>query len=313
MGKKTLTSFVREVASELSEEGRYGTSHVYRSTANSLIKFLGMRSLCLDGVTPRLLKAYEDWLRGQKRSWDTVGTYMHTLQAAYNRAVDRGLAPYVPRLFKGVFTGRASQRKGALEVNQVRCLLAEDSSDELPYRLEHSRACLELMLRFQGMPFVDLAHLQKSDLKDGYLVLRRMKTGHPLSILVDERAAELLQRYAPADPSSPYLLDIMPGNLSGKAKFTAYQSCLRQFNEQLKQLAVYRRVTDRVTSYSMRHTWATQSKYCGIPVSVISEGLGHDSVKTTEVYLSRYGESFLDKANKITLDYIFNGIKRPWL
>ena len=58
---------------------------------------------------------------------------------------------------------------------------------------------LGLMFRFHGMPFVDLAHLRKSDLKDGYLTLRRRKTGMPLSARVDSRAMQLLERYRNRD------------------------------------------------------------------------------------------------------------------
>ena len=169
------------------------------------------------------------------------------------------------------------------------------------------------MLLLQGMPFVDLAHLQKSDYRNGRLVLRRQKTGVRLSIAVDRRAAELLALYAPVSPASPYLLDILPENLNGKGLYTAYQSSLRQFNMRLKCLASRCGVSEKVTSYSMRYTWATQSKYCGVPLSVISEGLGHSSIKTTEIYLKRYEDSLLDKANKLTMKYVFEGVLKRFV
>ena len=136
----------------------------------------------------------------------------------------------------------------------------------------------------------------------------KKKTGVRLSIAVDRRAAELLALYAPVSPASPYLLDILPENLNGKGLYTAYQKSLRQFNMRLKCLASRCGVSEKVTSYSMRYTWATQSKYCGVPLSVISEGLGHSSIKTTEIYLKRYEDSLLGKANKLTMKYVFEGV-----
>ena len=65
------------------------------------------------------------------------------------------------------------------------------------------------MLRFHGIPFIDLANLRKVDLRNGYLTIRRHKTGMPLSITVDAAAMKLLRRYANNDPSSPYLLNIL--------------------------------------------------------------------------------------------------------
>ena len=109
-----------------------------------------------------LLKRYEEWLRLRGLSWDTVGTYLHTLRATYNRGVEAGIAPYVPRLFTGVFTGRASERKRALDVKDVRSIFTGDTGGLSP-ELERARAFFGADAPvFQGVClFVDLAHLQK--------------------------------------------------------------------------------------------------------------------------------------------------------
>lgn len=131
---------------------------------------------------------------------------MRMLRAVYNRAVVRKLVPFVPHLFREVFTGRKADHRRVLERDDMRQLLAEKDLDIISPSMEWARACLELMFRFHGMPFVDLAHLRKSDLKDGYLTLRRRKTGMPLSARVDSRAMQLLERYRNRDDTSPYLL-----------------------------------------------------------------------------------------------------------
>ena len=116
MKKKLLTLFVREVAASLEKEGHYGTAHVYRSTANSFEKYIAGECACsgnrircekrevtMYSLSPGLLKRYEEWLRLRGLSWDTVGTYLHTLRATYNRGVEAGIAPYVPCLFGCVY------------------------------------------------------------------------------------------------------------------------------------------------------------------------------------------------------------------
>ena len=52
------------------------------------------------------------------------------------------------------------------------------------------------------------------------------------------------------------------------------------------------------TVYGARHTWATLVKELGIPVSVISEGLGHSSEDMTRIYLKEFDTSVLDEVNK---------------
>ena len=57
-----------------------------------------------------------------------------------------------------------------------------------------------------------------------------------------------------------------------------------------------------LTMYVARHSWASAAKAKGIPVSVISEGMGHDSESTTQIYLASLDTSIVDSANSIILN-----------
>ena len=59
-----------------------------------------------------------------------------------------------------------------------------------------------------------------------------------------------------------------------------------------------------LTLYVARHSWASAAKAKGIPLSVISEGMGHDSEATTQIYLSSLDTSVVDKANGLILKAI---------
>ena len=52
-----------------------------------------------------------------------------------------------------------------------------------------------------------------------------------------------------------------------------------------------------LTLYVARHSWASIAKQKQIPISVISDALGHDSEKTTLIYLSTLDTSAVDNAN----------------
>ena len=49
--------------------------------------------------------------------------------------------------------------------------------------------------------------------------------------------------------------------------------------------------------YRARHSWASIARAKGVSLSVISEGMGHDNEKTTEIYLASLETSEADKAN----------------
>lgn len=53
--------------------------------------------------------------------------------------------------------------------------------------------------------------------------------------------------------------------------------------------------------YIARHTWASIAKSKNIPISVISEAMGHDSESTTRIYLASLDTSVIDKANKLII------------
>ena len=56
-----------------------------------------------------------------------------------------------------------------------------------------------------------------------------------------------------------------------------------------------------LTMYVARHSWASVARGKHIPLSVISEGMGHDSEKTTLIYLAALDTTVIDKANMVVL------------
>ena len=57
-------------------------------------------------------------------------------------------------------------------------------------------------------------------------------------------------------------------------------------------------LTRPLTMYVARHTWASVARDSNIPISVISEGMGHDSEATTQIYLASLESTVIDKANR---------------
>ena len=59
-----------------------------------------------------------------------------------------------------------------------------------------------------------------------------------------------------------------------------------------------------MTMYCARHSWASLARAKEVPISVISDGLGHSSERVTQIYLSTLDTSAVDRANRM----IINGI-----
>ena len=73
----------------------------------------------------------------------------------------------------------------------------------------------------------------------------------------------------------------------------------KTFNKNLKEIQKQCKIQSTLTSYVARHSWATIAKDLNIPISVISEGLGHEDMKTTQIYLDSLDADVIDKANEL--------------
>ena len=68
-------------------------------------------------------------------------------------------------------------------------------------------------------------------------------------------------------------------------------------NRDLKRLGVEAGIGLPLTLYVARHSWASVALASGVPVNVISEGMGHESENTTRIYLASLDSSAVDRAN----------------
>lgn len=160
--------------------------------------------------------------------------------------------------------------------------------------LAYSRDMFLFSFYTRGMSFVDMAYLKKKDLRNGYLSYRRKKTGQLLTIEWTEQMQSILDKYK-TNPSS-YLLPIITKEDGSERR--QYLNQIMKINRHLKDIAVLTKLSVPLSLYYTRHSWATIARSKDIPLAVISEGLGHDSEMTTQIYLDSIRSWEVDKANK---------------
>lgn len=184
-----------------------------------------------------------------------------------------------------------------------------DISASVRRELKEAQIWFALLFLLRGMPFADLARLRKCDFKDGVITYCRQKTGRQIRVHVTAEAAELIRQCADRRTGSPYLLNILGDEncrfpLGRREEYRHYQQVLRSFNRKLKLLATALGLRGKLSSYTARHTWATTAFHTKVTVGVISNALGHSSVKVTETYLKPFENEALDKANKKIIAYV---------
>ena len=290
-----LFQFAENSIAHLRALGRNRTSETYTTSLSSFRRFRKNKDILLDDIDSDLIAAYESYLKKAGVSPNSSSFYMRNLRAIYNRAVEKKLTTQ-KYPFRHVYTGVEKTAKRAVSLNAVRKIKTLDLSSK-PH-LEFARDMFLFSFYTRGMSFVDMAYLRKKDLQSGTLTYRRQKTGQQLFIKWDTCMQEIVDKYTMKD--SVYMLPIInPTRSTDQRKQYLYAG--HNINRNLKLIGEILGLHIPLTMYVSRHTWASIAKSKNVPISIISESMGHDSEATTRIYLATLDSHAIDEANDIIL------------
>lgn len=290
----SLFNFMESIIAKLKHNGKVRTADTYKSALNSFKKFRNDGDIMLDCITSGIMEDYESWLKNRGVTPNTISFYTRILRAVYNRAMEDDIIEN-RNPFRHVYTGVDKTVKRALPLAVIKKIKALDLS--LTPALDYARDIFMMSFFLRGMSFIDMAFLKKTDLKNGYITYRRRKTGQQLIIEWTKEMQMILDKYP--ENQSDYLLPVIRN--PGLNERCTYRNTGYNINHNLKRIAEMVGITIPLTLYVARHSWASAAKAKGIPLSVISEGMGHDSEATTQIYLASLDTSVVDKANSLIL------------
>lgn len=269
-----------------------GTAAAYRSTRLSLAKFLNGSDIRMSAIDLRFIRQYEDFLYSSGVTGNTVSYYLRNLRTLYNQAVTDGYHPHGEYPFAKAQTRPAKTVKRALTRKDLQALANLGLEEML--ELKFARDLYLFSFYAQGMAFVDIVLLKKSDICNGVLTYSRHKSKQLIRITVTPQMQELIDKYG---NEGEYLFPII--SEKSPSEYKQYRLSLGRINRYLKKIAAMIDITVPLTTYTARHTWATLARDYGAPVSVISAGLGHTSEEMTRIYLKEFDVSQLDKVNSM--------------
>lgn len=287
-------SFAWELVRQLKQIGKTRTAERYTTVMNSFGRFAGENDVLLDEVDSDLMVKYETFLKARGICPNSSSYYMRGLRAIYNRAVEKKLTvQHNP--FKHVYTGIDKTVKRAVPLKIIRQI--RDLDLALSPATDFARDIFMFSFYTRGMSFIDMAFLKKKDLQNGILSYRRHKTNQQLFIKWEKPMQEIIDKYDTT--GTPYLLPIIRDMNADERR--QYKNAAHLVNNKLKKIGGQLGLPIPLTSYVARHAWASIAKSKNIPVSTISEAMGHDSENTTRIYLASLDTSVVDKANSLIL------------
>lgn len=293
---KDVFSMLQQYIDSLKIEGRINTAMTYNSTKVAFEGFTGKKRLLFSEVTPTLLKNFEEkWLL-ENKSITTVGIYMRSLRTIFNIAKSNNVITdkYYP-------FGKHKYQIPA-SVNVKKAISKEDIKKIYQYKAQRLSAehfakdIWVFSYLCNGINLRDIARLKYEDIKGDSIFFLRQKTiqtsranQKQISAVIIPEIKKIIKTWGnkPEQPDQ-YIFPILKPGMSIVQEVERVRQTIKTTNKYLRRIAETLKLEIDITTYSARHSFATQLKSSGASTEFISESLGHSSLAVTESYLASF-------------------------
>ena len=299
LSKVTVLEFWEEKIEDLIKAGRVGNARAYRDTKTSFFKFQKNTKVMFKEITPAVLDKYETYMRSNGCTDGGIAVRMRELRALINDAIKKKVVQEKHYPFKVYKISKLKGKgiKKALSREEIK--LIEIFDTEMHPHLVDTKNYFLFSYYTRGMNFYDMMKLTWDNIQGDRIYYVRSKTKGRFTIQVLEPVRKILKYYKNQNRLTPFVFPILlreeltPSQIENRKAKT-----LKKFNRQLKEIAKIQGLEKSISSYTARHSFATNLKHFGISADVIGEAMGHSNVEITKAYLKEFGDDVLDDAMK---------------
>jgi len=272
-------------------------------------KYIAGKPLNFVDITPKWLKKFELHLQKQGKSKSTLGIYVRNIRVLFNLALKvhevRAEYPFTKYKPKG-----AEGRKLALTALQISMIA--NYKTEYPQE-QFYRDIFMFSFLANGMNLSDIARLRYSDIVDGEICFVREKTKgeesdeDKLHVTITKNMQSIIDKHGNKTVGyDSFIFPILKPDFNEQKKYSEIKQLVKQVNKYVSRIALVVGITERVSSYVARHSWATIAKNSGTSTEYISESLGHSSIIVTKRYLKSFEKSTREEHSAKIENVIYN-------
>ena len=300
---KTVGEFYHSIIEELKSKGRIGNSYAYLNSYNTLRNFNKGKELnyTFSHIDVTFCRKFEDWMRSKGNQDTTLSYQLRTLRATFNKAIEAKIVARDKNPFTEYKLSHLNTKtiKRALSKNDILKIINVDCNNKSKVRqLAHDLFTFSYLCG--GISFVDIANLTPKNIINNRLIYQRQKTHGVINLLLTENARQIINKYADYQKQADYFFPILhcKRHITPMQKNNRIHKICHQVNQELRILAKELNIQAEVTTYVARHSFASVLKKSAVNIGIISEALGHQDIKTTQIYLSRFDNEQIDDAMK---------------
>lgn len=288
----TLNNAMTARIKELRDNGKIGSANSFRDTLKAIENFAGKTINFRDITNEWLVKCDKFWEK-RAMSITTLGIYFRNIRTMMNFAKRTGMIKESQYPFgKGKFEIKTQEgRKKALDMSQLKAVFNYVDANDTVNKYKDIWCFMYLC---NGINPIDMLQLKYSNIIDGEIHFVRQKTSDTttnrktIKIFITPEIQHIIDKWGnPVNPDS-YIFPFLKGGENPEELKAKNHDVYTRINKRMKTVCEALGI-ERITTYSARHSFASVMNSEGVPVSYISEQLGHTSIRTTQAYLAGFG------------------------
>ena len=304
--KPDILAYGKQHIAKLEVEGRIGNSIVYSCAVNKLKGYANKDELPFEEVNYSFIQSFNTALLAEGMKVNGISNYMRTIRALFNKAIKEDIIPQSCYPFSKFKIKNERTINRTLTTAEMACIATCELSNNSIFW--HHRNLFMLSFCLIGINFSDLLTLTPENLIDGRIVFRRRKTHKVYSILIHQKAQEILNHYLSlhSGKGKDFILPFVVNKNNPAALKKDVLQAIKNTNDYLGKMAKLCEIKKPVTTYYARYSWANIARSLGYSKDLISEALGHNyGNAVTGIYLDHYGAELIDEMNAKVIKAVF--------
>jgi integrase len=139
-----------------------------------------------------------------------------------------------------------------------------------------------------------MALLTHRNIEGTRLRYERKKTGDRFNLPLNDICVEIIERHRNECTGDYVLPIVLQPDCTGAKLEKHIQDRRSRITHYMLQTGRKLNLPINLTTYVARHTFATLARNKNVPIAAISELLGHEDIKTTQIYLKSLESNVLD-------------------
>lgn len=282
--------FLKQAKQYISQCKTDGTRSAYETALKALQRHFDLEKLSLTDITKQMLVEFKSKLQKEELKVNTIENYIAHIRSIYNYAYHNGI---INTPFPYILSHKEQTAKRSLLAEQIKLMISGNVSAIQRKYID----VFTLILFMRGINMKDLSELPSDAIHNGRIIYRRHKTGKEYEIKVEPEIKEIIDRYK----GKKQLLRFFDNK-----KGDYYKNFGNAMRQTLRNASKSLGITEHISAYWARHSWATIAIEIGGTMELVSAGLGHSfGAPVTTVYVA-YRQKQIDELSRRVIDYILD-------